>query len=276
VTVVTLPGGEDPDTYIRKQGPDAFMRLEEQAPSLLDFALEHSLKATESSTIEGRIRSVDEILRILQKGDHPIEREERIKIVAERLGINQTSLIERYPALLAQQKKEAGVARPATVAKPPVAPTFKGVPEERDLVVLLLQGKLSAADVRRLRPEQFSVPTCRKFVALALDHVDRDGRINVKPLLEVALADEECGPLATELSLRDDHFDDVPAHITGCLDCLERKRAEQAMRELIAQLKTAEREGRIDDARLLNMQINEGRIRKAGTATAGVISLVKE
>ena len=88
--------------------------------------------------------------------------------------------------------------------------------------------------------------------------------------------DPECGALATELSLRDDHFDDAPAHITACLDRLDRKRSEQALRELIVRLKTAEREGRMDDARMLNMQINEIRMRKAGTPTAGVVSLVKE
>jgi DNA primase len=76
--------------------------------------------------------------------------------------------------------------------------------------------------------------------------------------------------------MREDHFDDIPMHIAACLDCLDRKRSEQVMRELIARLKTAEREGRVDDARLLNMQINEVRMRKAGTPTAGVVSLVKE
>jgi DNA primase len=88
--------------------------------------------------------------------------------------------------------------------------------------------------------------------------------------------DPECGALATELSLRDDHFDDAPAHIMACLDCLDRKRSEQVLRELIAKLKAAEREGRVDDAGMLNMQINEVRMRKAGTPTAGVVSLVKE
>ena len=39
---------------------------------------------------------------------------------------------------------------------------------------------------------------------------------------------------------------------------------------------TAEREGRVDDAGMLNIQINEVRMRKAGTPTAGVVSLVKE
>ena len=75
---------------------------------LLDFALEHSLNTAEASTIEGRIRSVDEVLRILQKSEHPIEREERIRIVAERLGINQQRLIERYPALMSQESRRHG------------------------------------------------------------------------------------------------------------------------------------------------------------------------
>ncbi|MEP6936197.1 MAG: DNA primase, partial [Nitrospirota bacterium] len=157
VKVVSLPTGEDPDTYVRKEGPEAFARLEEQAPSLLDFALENSLSTTESSTIEGRIRSVDDVLRILQKSEHPIEREERIRVVAERLGISQQRLIERYPALGQSEGRQPTVVRSAT----PPPPTFKGVSEERDLVYLLLHGHLTSADVQRLKPEAFSVPACR-------------------------------------------------------------------------------------------------------------------
>ena len=85
VKVVTLPAGEIPIPMCGRKGRRP-SRLEEQAPSLLDFALEHSLSTAESSTIEGRIRSVDDVLRILQKSEHPIEREERIRVVAERLG----------------------------------------------------------------------------------------------------------------------------------------------------------------------------------------------
>ena len=90
------------------------------------------------------------------------------------------------------------------------------------------------------------------------------------------MEDPDCGALAMELSLRDDHFDDEQAHIKACLECLDRKRAEQVLWDLIAQLKTAEREGRVEDARRLNVQVNELRMRKAGTPTAGVVSLVKE
>ena len=273
VTVVTLPDGEDPDTYVRKEGSEAFAQLEAQAPSLLDFALEQSLKAAESSTLEERIRSVDEVLRILQKSEHPIEREERIRLVAERLGVNQQRLIERYPALI-----QKPVSRLTTGRREP-APSiqlFKGAPEERDLVFLLLQGQLSPADVRRLRPETFSVPACRVIVETALASLDRDGRVGLRNLLDSLIDHPKCGTVATELSMREDHFDDVRAHVKGCLDTLDRKRAEAVLRELIAQLKEAEREGRAEEAKLLNARVNELRMQKAGQSSAGPLSLVKE
>ena len=276
VKVVTLPIGEDPDTFVRKEGTRAFAQLEVAAPSLLDYALNHTVKQADDGSLESRIRSVDEVLRILQKSEHPIERQERIKIVAERLGISEARLIERYPALLAQPKRGTEAPRAQPTQGVPFNALFKGFPEERDLLLLLLHGKLSPADVRRLRPESFAVAPCRKLVEIALAHLDRDGRISLRSVLDESADDPDCGNLATELSMREDHFDDVQAHITDCLNCLDRKRSEQALRELIARLKTAERQGRIDEARLLNMQINEVRMRKAGTPTAGVVSLVKE
>jgi DNA primase len=271
VKVVTLPAGEDPDTYVRKEGPEAFARLEQQAPSLLDFALEHSLKSAEGTTIEGRIRSVDEILRILQKSEHPIEREERIRLVAERFGINQQRLIDRYPAL--RDKSRPGSPGPKPVL--PQAAASKGAPEERDLVYLLLHGQLSPPDVRKLRPEAFSIPACRKIVEQALANLEQDGRVGIRRVLDSVVDDPECGSLATELSMREEHFDDPRAHIQGCLNTIDRKRAEAVLRDLIAQLKAAEREGRVEDARDLNAQVNELRMQKAGRP-AGTLFLVKE
>jgi DNA primase len=274
VKVMTLPSGDDPDTFIRTAGAEAFARLERAAPSLLDYALDHTVTEAASASLEGRIRSVDEVLRILQKSEHPIEREERLRVVAERLGISQQRLIERYPALLAPRKLTSPQSKPAP--QPTAAPQFKGAPEERDLMLLLLQGKFSAADVRRLRPDAFTVAACRRLAELSLAHVDRDGRIGVRALLDAAVDDADCGTLATELSLAESHFDDVAVHIKACFDRLDRKGAEQVLRDLIARLKAAEKEGRLEDARALNVQVNEMRMRKAGTPAAGIVSLVKE
>lgn len=276
VKVVTLPAGEDPDTFIRKAGVDGFAQLEVGAPSLLDYALNHTIEQADPGSIESRIRSVDEVLRILQKSEHPIERQERMRVVAERLRISEARLIERYPALSAQPK--SGVAPPRVHPAQGISLTtlFKRLPEERDLLLLLLQGKLSAADVRRLKPESFTLTSGRKLVEIALTHLDPDGRIILRAILDEAAEDPECSDLATELSMREDYFEDVPAHTQACLDNLDRKRTGQALRDLIERLKTAEREGRVDEVGSLNVQINEARMRKAGTLSAGVVTLVKE
>jgi len=94
--------------------------------------------------------------------------------------------------------------------------------------------------------------------------------------LDAVVDHPDCGSLVTELSMREDHFDDVKAHVEGCLETLDRKRAEAVFRSLIGQLKAAEREGRAEDARRLNTQVNELRMQKSERPSTGMLSLVKE
>ena len=117
VKVVSLPSGDDPDTFIRNQGTEVFAQLHDKAPSLLDFAVEHSLRRAGSTVIEDRIRSVDEILRILQKTSNRLEKEEYTKRVAERLGVNQQRLIERYPELRPRELRPARRESPGRGAR---------------------------------------------------------------------------------------------------------------------------------------------------------------
>ncbi len=262
VKVVSLPPGDDPDTFVRCQGANAFLELQRKAPSLLDFALERKLDGADRGSIEERIRTVDEILRILQKSEHPIERDERFRLVAERLGINHQRLIERYPALRPQKQRR--IVRPESSVTP--AGRLKVPAEERDLVHLLLQGRLQASDISGLTGEMFATPSLRRLVESALRHVRADGRVALRDLLDEAMNDPECAAVATELSLLDKHYDDERAYVRGCLDRLARKRSDARLRDLIERLKAAERDGRVDDARSLNAQVNELRLLKAGAA----------
>ncbi|MEK7293522.1 MAG: DNA primase [Nitrospirota bacterium] len=262
VKVVSLPSGDDPDTFIRNQGTEVFTQLQEKAPSLLDFAVEHSLKRAGSTVIEDRIRSVDEILRILQKTSNRLEKEECTKRVAERLGVNQQRLIERYPELRPRDMRPARRESPAAVP-PPAGARFKGTPEERDLVHLLLQGQLLPAEVRRLEAETFSMPACKRIVEIALRTLD-EGRVSVRATLDEALADVACAAVATELSMLEQPYDEVRQHVADCLDRLERKKLEGALGRLITQLRLAEQEGRTDEAQRLNDEVNALRLQKSG------------
>ncbi|MGH7260321.1 MAG: DNA primase [Nitrospiraceae bacterium] len=262
VKVVSLPDGDDPDTFIRKQGVEVFAQLQDKAPSLLDFAVAHSLGKANATSIEDRIRSVDEVLRILQKASNRLEKEECIKRVAERLGVNEQRLVERYPELRLRDARP--VRREQKLEAPPSGARFKGTPEERDLVHLLLQGQLLPADVRRLEAGAFSMPACQRIVEIGLRHVDQDGRVLVRPTLDEALADVACATVATELSMLEQPYDHVREHVQGCLDRLDRKRLEGTLSRLITQLRVAEQEGRADEAQRLNDEVNALRLQKSG------------
>jgi len=261
VKVVSLPGEDDPDTFIRNQGTEAFAQLQSAAPSLLHFSVAHSLTKVGSTSIEDRIRSVDEVLRILQKTNNRLEKEEYTKQVAERLGVNQQRLIERYPELRPREGRLARRAAPAAAAAPTGA-RFKGAPEERDLIHLLLQGQLLPTDVQRLEVELFSMPACKRIVEIALRSLD-EGRVSVRATLDEALADVACATVATELSLSEQPYDDVRQHVADCLDRLERKHLEGTMSRLIVQLREAEQAGRADEARQLNDAVNALRLKKS-------------
>lgn len=261
VRVISLPAGEDPDTFVRTQGAAAFQELLERAPSLLDFAVEQSLKGAASGAIEDRIRSIDEILRVLQKTGNRLEKEECLRRVAERLGISQRILVERYPELSARDDRRTG--RP-DVATP--APKLKGSPEERELALLLVQGKLRAQDIDALQVEAFSALPYRRIVELALTCRDRDGRVLLRALLDAAVADPVCGPAATELAMAEVVSDDLSAHVRGCLETLGRRQQEQQLRDLIARLRVAEQRGDLETAQQLNHQVNALRMQKAGGA----------
>jgi DNA primase len=65
--------------------------------------------------------------------------------------------------------------------------------------------------------------------------------------------------------------DDLNEYIAGCLETLERKRHELALNELIVKLRAAEQEGRAEDVRRLNAQVNDLRMRKAGVQHAPTV-----
>ncbi len=259
VRVVSLPAGRDPDTFIREHGPEEFQGLESAAPGLLEFAVSQSLSAAASGALDDRIRSVDEVLRILHKTDNPVEQEECFRLVAEQLGISHGVLLKRYKELAGR-----AAPRPQGTASPVAAGgTMSGRAEERELVRLLLHGRFSSVHVGLLRSEHFSAPACRRLVETALSHLDETGRVILREVLDEVLDDPEVGPLATELSLSEAHYDDAEAYIRGCLETLARKQREHHMNELIARLRTAERDGRIEEARQLNAQVNALRMEKA-------------
>jgi len=262
VRVLLLPGGDDPDTFIRTHGVEAFRALEGQAATLLDFVVTSVLDKAKKDSIQDRVKCADEVLAILQKTKNPLEKDEYLKVVSERLGIRQDLLRKRLPTL----RLRVDSVRP--VSKQPESPPEVSLPagkrEERDLIILLLQGRLESTHILALDPEVFTVPVYRHLLTQAIFHRNEAGEVDLKGFRGALSDDPAYEEVVAHLSVWDLYLEDTHAHVVGCLRILENKRLQRRLDELIGQLKAAEREGRHEDVDVLNLQINGIRNQKAG------------
>jgi DNA primase len=262
VRVLLLPVGDDPDTYVRTNGVEAFRELETRAATLLDFVVTSVLDKTKKDSIQDRVKSADEVLAILQKTKNPLEKDEYLKVISERLGIRQDLLRKRLPALRVRVDSVRTTSKPPEAI--PVVTLPAGKREERDVIILLLQGRLDASHILELEEDVFTIPVYRHILTQALHFRDETGQVDLEGVRGALSDDPAYDAVVAQLSVWDLYLEDPHAHVVGCLSILRNKRLQRRLDELIGQLKIAEREGRHDDVDVLNLQIHGIRNQKAG------------
>lgn len=65
IFVINIPDGKDPDEFVRKHGKDEFLKLIQNANSLIDFRLQYVLKHTNYNTLDGKVKALHEMLPVL-------------------------------------------------------------------------------------------------------------------------------------------------------------------------------------------------------------------
>ncbi|MCU0255300.1 MAG: DNA primase [Vicinamibacterales bacterium] len=130
VRVAMLPTGEDPDTFVRRAGGEAYQRLVDAAPPYLDYLLERSAAAHDLSRSDGRQRFVTEMLAVAARIPEATARDAFADRLAHRARVGEE--------VVRAEIRKAAVARRTTLPEAAAAPAGKLKPAERDLLVGLL------------------------------------------------------------------------------------------------------------------------------------------
>lgn len=93
-SIVTLPDGEDPDTLVQKEGPEALQRYLDDAVDILDRKLQILAEKDYFESIDGRRDAVDRLLPTLRATSDRTLRDIYIDQVAERTGVRRETLEE--------------------------------------------------------------------------------------------------------------------------------------------------------------------------------------
>jgi len=90
--VLALPGGLDPDAFIRKQGAAAYRDLLAGAPAYLDYLTERAAATHDLRTPEGKVAAANAVMPFLVKVPNPLLRAELAGRLAERLRLDERLL----------------------------------------------------------------------------------------------------------------------------------------------------------------------------------------
>lgn len=92
IKVASLPAGEDPDSLIRKQGPETFKALLQSAQEFLDYQVDAASARRNMSEMRERVRFAGEMAGNIHLLDSPVARETAIQRAAVRLSIPEDTM----------------------------------------------------------------------------------------------------------------------------------------------------------------------------------------
>ena len=113
--VLALPGGLDPDEFIRKRGAAAYGEMLKNAPSYLDYLTERAATTHDMRTPEGKVAAVNALLPYVIKVPNPILRVELATRLAERLRVDERLLRDELRRAAGEKRGEVHIAQPVTV-----------------------------------------------------------------------------------------------------------------------------------------------------------------
>jgi DNA primase len=117
VKVLALPGGLDPDSFIRKQGAGAYRERLASAPTYLDYLTDRAAAKHDVRTPEGKVAAANVVLPYLVKVPNPLLRAELAGRLAERLRLDERLLRDELRRAAAEKRAEVRVPVEATVVR---------------------------------------------------------------------------------------------------------------------------------------------------------------
>ncbi len=96
--VLCLPDGEDPDSFVREEGPAGLRALMEKAPSGIDFLLEQGKKRF-GTTTDGKAQLIDSVLESVSQVADPVRKSLLIGHIAQKVGVREESLWQKLQSM---------------------------------------------------------------------------------------------------------------------------------------------------------------------------------
>jgi len=218
--VLALPGGKDPDSFIRSQGAEAYAKLLEAAPPYLDYLIGRAQRSG-IATAEEKLRAVNFLLPYVQRIPNALLRSEWASRISQQLRVDQPVLREALRRAATERRSQ--VKTDAALAGRP------GQQAERRLVKLLMEaGDLRTRLVAEIRQDELHRGLETEKIITALLEACTEGQLPDVAALAQTLEDRD-RRLLLEIAFEGSPQDAAWEEAESCLEVLHRRRAEDEL-----------------------------------------------
>ena len=240
VRVVTLPGGLDPDRFVKERGIAEYSAAVRGATRYADYLIERARTLFPARTPEAKVKALNFLLPHIRRIPNAIARNDFAENAAQKLGI-ESSLMRQELKQAAQQRLESvRAAQPSAVNEVERILLCALVLPEADSARALAAAELGA------HPDWFAELPSAAVIEVLVNAPAPDNPFDAAP-------DEASRTLLARAlqAPAEDAQESTAATVQSALDSLHDKYLDRRQRELRAQMDEAQRRG--DEAALLRL-----------------------
>ncbi|MDD5018925.1 MAG: DNA primase [Candidatus Omnitrophica bacterium] len=259
VRIAGLPRGEDPDTFVRRQGPDALRQIIQDALPLFDYKLNFLVNKYDVHSTNGKDRIAREILPTIKQFAQHTTRAEYVKRAAACIGVDEQALLQDlYAVDAARDGSEDRLPDTESL----IALEHQRLTEipitERMLVKLMLEEMHLVDRLRHLiGPSDFISEKMRKIVTFIFDFFQQGNTCKPHVLMHY-LDDDDAINIIAELAALDIHnCPNKEKLIEDCVHRLKRDKILHRCQELHNRIQEAQSCGNQNTLEELILEYND-------------------
>jgi DNA primase len=240
--VVTLPEGDDPDTFAAKHGAAGLEKAISQSIDVFDRKIQILERAGYFTDLRRKREALDKLLPTIRVTQDNLLRDLYVSRTSEVAGVSR-EMLERE---LAEAPKTRPVPAEAPAARQPARPPVrraerrtnrvaKGVRAERELVRMLLhQRQFVEWTAERVDVESFLDPTYQRLYS---ELITRGPDVTVEEL--AGAVDPETAEVLQQLLSEPGGLDRAEETVTGSVNSIQAREADLRLSEIDRELATA-------------------------------------
>ena len=241
--VLLLPDGEDPDSFIRKNGKIVFLEYVQKAKGIVNFAIDRIMsKASgldKGISIDTKVKVAGECLSIIRKIPNRIEQDYYLKSVSKGLSIEKD-------ILSSELKRTKEVKKGLSQEKAKSALVDRPKAEDILLTLIVKDSSLRKMVVDVLCIEDFADPQFQEIAGYLLKS-DRD----IHDIINSEVCSQSIKDIMTKMAMCDIQFDLPEKTLSDCVRVLQRNRLEREFKEVEKEIASSELSGMFDRVREL-------------------------